>query len=151
MLTLTPIEDFEALDAIYADPWVSKVGHDHRPASPIKHPAARYLGAYVHGKLVGAFLIIESGFIDVDMHALLLRRAVAWSREFGRMCLDNIFANPVIERVNALVLEGLESALNYAVKIGFKPEGFRRNAAMRDGKLVGIYMLGITRAEWGAL
>lgn len=148
MLTLTPLEDSAALASIYADPWISKVGHDHRPAAPIKHPAARYLGAYAHGKLVGAFLIIESGFMELDLHALLSRRALAWCRQFGRLCLDYAFSLSHIERVNAHVIEGLESARNYCLHLGFKLEGFKRNGVLRDGKLVGIHMLGMTRAEW---
>jgi len=151
MLTLTPLEDSAALAKIYADPWISKVGHDHRPAAPIHHPAARYLGAYVHGRLVGAFLIIESGYLELDLHALLSRRALAWCREFGRMCLDHVFGMQHIQRVNANVLEGLESARNYCLHLGFKLEGFKRDAAQVDGKLVGIYMLGMTRREWGVL
>jgi hypothetical protein len=150
MLTLTPLEDSEALCSIYADPWVSKVGHDHRPASPILHPAAKYLGAYVHGKLVGAFLVIESGFIELDLHALLTKKAVPWSRELGRMCLDYAFGLTHIERVTANVLEGLESARNYCMKLGFKYEGFKRNVAHRNGKPIGLYILGMTRAEWSA-
>lgn len=150
MLTIKLLDDQAALNALYADPWISKVGHDHRPASPIIHPAARYLGAYVHGKLVGAFLVIESGFIELDLHALLTRRAVAWSRQLGRLCLDYAFSLPHIQRVTANVLEGLESARNYCLKLGFKYEGFKRNVAQRGGQLIGLHVLGMTRAEWSA-
>jgi hypothetical protein len=150
MLTLKPLEDKAALERIYTDPWITKVGHDHRPAAPIYHTAARYLGAYVGTTLVGAFLVIESGFIEMDMHALLSQKALPWCRDFGRMCLDFIFGHEHIQRVNAMILEGLESACNYAQKIGFKTEGFKRDSAQVGGKLVGIHMLGMTRADWSA-
>jgi hypothetical protein len=150
MLTLTPLEDKAALERIYADPWITKVGHDHRPAAPIYHTAARYLGAHVHGALVGAFLVIESGFIELDLHALLSQKALPWCREFGRMCLDYAFGMAHIQRVSANVLEGLEAARNYCLHIGFKLEGFKRDAAQVGGKLVGIHMLGMTRREWSA-
>lgn len=148
LLELHPLTDTSTLDALYRDPYVARVGHDHRPATPLIHPAAQYLGAHVDGQLVGAFLVIESGFIETDVHALLTRRALPHSRELGRMCLHYIFANPSIERVTAYVIEGLTAARNYCLKLGFKPEGFRRAACVQNGVLLGIYALGMTRNDW---
>jgi hypothetical protein len=112
------------------------------------HPQVRYLGALVDGDLVGAFLIIESGFIELDLHALLTRRALPHSRALGRLCLEHAFNDPAIERVTAYVIEGLTSARNYCLKLGFKTEGLRRNACRRHGHLVGVHILGMTRNEW---
>lgn len=151
MLTVTPLDDQATLAKLYKDPWISKVGHDHRPAAPVIHPAASYLGAYVSGNLVGAFLVIKSEAIGLELHALLTRKALPWCRQLGRLCLDYAFAKPHIQRVTALVIEGLESARNYCLKLGFKLEGFKRNCAQVGGVLVGVYMLGMTRAEWKEL
>jgi hypothetical protein len=147
---LAPIpSDSELIAALYRDPWVSRVGHDHRPASPVHHPSAHYLGAYVHGAFVGAFLVIESGWVELDLHALLSRRALPACREFGRLCLAAAFAwSAEIQRVTAYVLQGLESARNYCRKLGFVDEGMRRDAARINGAPVGVYVLGMTRSEW---
>ena len=152
MLSVQPLDDAKAIAAIYADPYIaSRIGHDHRPAAPIEHPAARYLGAYADGELVGAFLVIESGFIEWDLHALLTRRALPFCRDLGRACIAWCFAQPArIERVTAYVIEGLESARNYCLRLGFRAEGFRRAALCVGGQLRGIYVLGLTRREWGA-
>ncbi len=147
-LSLKPISSPAALAAIYADPYVARVGHDHRLAAPIDHPAASYLGAFVGCELVGAFLIIKSGFIDLDLHALLTRRALPYCRELGRLCLAHAFADGAITRVNANVIEGLEAARNYCLKLGFKTEGFVRDACVRGGRLVGVHSLGMTRQDW---
>lgn len=151
LLELQPLTDQGALAALYRDPYVSRVGHDHRPAAPIEHPNVRYLGARVDGELVGAFLVIESGFIETDLHALLTRRALPHSRALGRLCLDHAFSNPEIERVTAYVIEGLSAARNYCLKLGFKTEGLRRNACRQHGRLVGVHILGMTRNEWEEL
>jgi hypothetical protein len=148
LLELQPLSDQSALAALYRDPYISRVGHDHRPAEPLQHPAVRYLGARVDGELVGAFLIIESGFIEVDVHALLTRRALPHSRALGRLCLGQAFADPSIERITAYVIEGLTKARNYCLKLGFQAEGFRRNACQQKGRLVGVHVLGMTRNEW---
>src|SRR3972149_4516313 len=98
LLELKPIHDPIALAALYYDPYIARVGHDHRPASPIEHEAVRYVGTYADGPLVGAFMVIESGFVELDVHALLTRRALKQSREFGKMMIRPLFENKEIAR-----------------------------------------------------
>ena len=148
LLQINLLTDANLLGELYADPYVARIGHDHRAATPIIHPNARYMGAYVDEQFVGAFLIIESGYIEQDVHALLTRRALAFSRRLGRMCLDYVFSDAGIQRVTAYVIEGLTSAKNYCLKLGFKDEGFRRNVCMKAGKLLGVHVLGMTRKDW---
>lgn len=148
LMELHPLSDQGALAPLFLDPYIARVGHDDRPAAPISHPHVHYLGARVDGELVGAFMVIESGFIEVDVHALLTRRALQHSRVLGRLCLDQLFANPVIERVTAYVIEGLATARNYCLKLGFKAEGVRRNACRQHGQLLGVHILGMTRNDW---
>lgn len=147
-LALKPLNDQAALRALYRDPYIARVGHDHRPAEPIDHPSANYLGAYVSGHLVGAFLVIESGWIELDLHALLTRKALPHCRTLGRMCLAWAFGRQEIQRVTAYVIEGLEAAKNYCLKLGFVAEGFRRSACQQGGRLLGVHVLGMTRRDW---
>ena len=148
MLSLRPLNDLDALAALYADPYIARVGHDHRAAAPIVHPDVHYIGAHVNGALVGAFIVIESGWIEHDVHALLSRRALPWSRQLGAMMLARMFENSALQRITAQVIEGLEAARNYCMRLGFCLEGFKRNALMVGGKLRGVYMLGLTRENW---
>lgn len=148
LLSLKPLSNIDLLRDLYADPYISRVGHDHRRAAPIAHPDARYLGAYVNDDLVGAFLIVESGFIEWDLHALLRKQALQHSRALGSLCLHEVFSHPFIQRVTAYVIEGLATARNYCLKLGFKNEGFRRDACMQGGRLLGVHILGMTRNDW---
>ncbi|WP_323141280.1 GNAT family N-acetyltransferase [Massilia phyllosphaerae] len=148
LLDLQPLSDQGALAPLFLDPYIARVGHDDRPAAPIDHPHVHYLGARVDGELVGAFMVIESGFVEVDVHALLTRRALPHSRALGRLCLAQAFANPEIQRVTAYVIEGLSTARNYCRKLGFKDEGARRQACRKGGRLLDVHILGITRIEW---
>lgn len=147
-IELKPLADMAVLASLYADPYIARVGHDQRPAAPIDHPAARYVGAYVDGVLVGAFLVIESGFIELDLHALLTRAALPYSRRMGRLCLALAFASSEIQRVTAYVIEDLRSAANYCRKLGFVFEGTRRDACIKEGKLLGVHIFGMTRKDW---
>ncbi len=148
LLELHPLTDQGALAPLFLDPYIARVGHDDRPAAPIAHPHVHYLGARVDGELVGAFMLVESGYIEVDVHALLARRALRHSRELGHMCLAHVFGDPCIQRATAYVIEGLTTARNYCLKLGFQHEGFRRSACRQNGRLLGVHILGITRNDW---
>lgn len=150
MLSLSPLTDKTQLERLYADPYILRAGHDYREASPVYHPAASYVGAYVDGSFVGAFLIIEYGEIELEIHALLKREAVLHSRELGRMVISRIFSDVAIKRITAYIIQGLETVRNYCLKLGFQYEGMRRDAVMIRGQLLGVHVMGITRKDWGS-
>jgi len=135
------------LKALYRDPYISRVGHDYRPASPIDHPLVTYLSAWVDDVFVGAFMAIQQTAIEIEVHALLKRKAIMRSRELGMAFIDWCFTKP-IERITAWVIEGLESAKNYCLRLGFTFEGVRRSACIQNGSLKNLYMLGMTRQQW---
>jgi hypothetical protein len=135
---------------VYSDPYITKIGHDHRPASPIQHPNATYLSAWVDGKFSGAFLVIKQSAVELELHALLKKSALKESRNLGMACLAWAFAQPIL-RVTAYIIEGLEMAKNYCIKLGFKIEGCRRSACVQNGIVKDVYVLGMTRQEWSAI
>ncbi len=137
------------LESVYSDPYIVKVGHDHRPAAPIHHPAVTYLSAWVGKTFAGAFMAVRFSPIEIELHALLKRSAVKHSRDLGQVCLEWAFSRP-IQRVTAYVIEGLESAKNYCIKLGFKEEGCRRAACLQNGAIRDVYVLGMTRLDWGS-
>lgn len=151
MLSLSPLTDKTELERLYADPYISRIGHDEREASPVYHPAASYVGAYVDGSLVGAFLVIEFGDIEREIHSLLKRSAVFHSRKLGQMVIDLLFSDAIVKRITAYIIQGLESARNYCLKLGFQYEGMRRDACMVRGQLLGVHVMGITRKDWEKL
>lgn len=137
----------EHLQQVYSDPRIAKVGHDHRPAAPVIHPAATYLSAWIGDQFAGAFLAIRYSPVEIELHSLLLRSAVTRSRDLGAACIDWAFSHPIL-RVTAYVIDGLESARNFCLKLGFREEGRRRMACVQGGNPKDIHILGITRGEW---
>ena len=136
------------LKEVYSDPYIIKVGHDGRAAEPVDHPLARYLSAWVGDKFAGAFLVIAFSPFEVELHAFLKKEYLKHSRELGKACIAFAFSHKSVLRVTAFIIEGLEMAKNYCLKLGFKHEGTRRNACMQDGKIKDVYVMGMTRAEW---
>lgn len=135
---------------VYLDPYITRVGHDHRAAAPIQHPNATYLSAWVGGSFAGAFIAIKQSAVELELHALLKKSALKQSRHLGVACLAWAFAQPIL-RVTAYIIEGLESAKNYCIKLGFKEEGRRRCACVQGGVVKDVYVLGMTRQDWGAV
>lgn len=147
-LALEHVQNLDTLTGLFKDPYIAKIGHDHRALAPIQHPHVKYLSAKLDGQQVGAFMIVESGFVEIDIHAMLSKQAIEYSRDFGRLCLIWAFAQKHINRVTAYIIEGLGSAKNYCLKLGFKNEGMRREACLKNGRLVGVHVLGMTRRDW---
>jgi len=133
---------------VYTDPYITKVGHDNRPAAPIQHPNVTYLSAWVDGKFAGAFMAIKFSSLEIEWHSFLKKTSIPYSRSLGKSFLDWAFTANPIERVTAYIIQGLETAKNYGLRLGMKYEGCRRNACIQNGVLKDIYILGITREEW---
>lgn len=148
MLAVTEGITEEHLAEIYSDSYIQKVGHDGRSASPVIHPLATYLSAWIDDKFAGAFLVIKQSIYEFELHALLKRDAIRHSRSLGIECINWSFSHKDVLRVTAYVIEGLEMAKNYCLKIGFKHEGTRRHACRVNGTPSDVYVMGITREEW---
>jgi len=146
--SVKPVSDIAAIRSVITDPWIAaKVRHDHRVSDYIDHPDVSYLGCFDGDELAGVFMLIRD-FIEVQIHAYIRRPWTRYGREWGRAALAHAFACPDVQRVSALIAEGLESVVNYCRKLGFVYEGFQRQAIQKDGRLVGIHLLGMTREEW---
>ena len=137
------------LAAVYGDDYITeRVGDDFFPPKPVKHPMVKYLSAWVDGVFSGAFMFVFQTPIDVEAHALLKRGAVKYSRELGKAAQEWVFGDERVQRLSAAVPEGLETARNYALRMGFVEEGRKRMAHQRNGEVRDIYMLGMTREDW---
>lgn len=138
----------EHLADIYSDPYILRVGHDHRPAGYIDHPMVKYLSSWVDGAFAGAFMIVKVNQVEWDAHALLKKSSLRYSRDIGTKCAEWIFSHAEVLRITAYVIEGLESARNYCMRLGFKLEGERRSAFVVNGRPKKVYILGLLRSEW---
>lgn len=149
MIAVRPLRDPAAVDRILQDPWIApKLRHGDREPGYIDHPLLDYFGAYVGGDFVGVFTAIDFSSWEVEVHAALLRRALPHSRALGRMFLDQLFRRPELQRVTAHVLGDLLTAANYCRRLGFVDEGARRNAVVKEGRVLPVLTLGMTRSDW---
>ncbi len=141
----------ENLAQIYADPFMSRIADDGQQMYPVFHELAQYLSAWIDGVFVGAYLVIRYSPTEYEAHSLLMRAATKQSRALGALLLEWIFGHDSVLRVTGYIRDGLTSAINHCLLMGFTYEGFRRNAVLYNGIPTGIHILGITRQEWVAL
>ncbi|MCK5023229.1 MAG: GNAT family N-acetyltransferase [Candidatus Aenigmarchaeota archaeon] len=140
-------DELKELINIYSDPYIKQISHDHREANIIVHPNVTYLAAKINNKIVGAFLAIKTNPTEIELHSLLTKKAIKHSRELGSLCIDWAFSFTEVQRVTANIIQGLEKAKNYCLKLGFVHEGTKRDALLKNGKLKDVYILGITRKQ----
>lgn len=62
--------------------------------------------------------------------------------------LDHAFGAAALEKLNCEVLEINPAVIKMHQKFGFVIEGVRRENIIRDGKRIGVVLLGITKSEW---
>lgn len=136
------------LQRLYADPYIQRVGWDEVPAQPINHPAVQYLSALVYGNFAGAFMAVRFSDREIEMHSLIRKEYIKDSRELGGMALDWAFAQDGVQRVTAYIISDLVSAMNYCLKLGFKFEGIRREACVKNGVPLDVHIFGILKNEW---
>jgi len=141
----------EHLAQTYTDPLMSRVSDDGQQMYPVFHELAQYLSAWVDDVFVGAYLVIRYSRFEYEAHSLLTTKATLHARKLGALLLEWVFGHDEVLRVTGYIRDGLTSAINHCLRMGFVREGFRRNAVLCNGVPTGIHILGITREDWGKL
>jgi RimJ/RimL family protein N-acetyltransferase len=70
--------------------------------------------------------------------------AVAIERQF----IDFAFETVGLEKLSAAVLEGNLHVVGLHKKFGFEEEGFRSSEIIRNGKRIGLHLLGLQKDRW---
>lgn len=148
MLALTVGVTQDNLNKVYSDPYItSRISHEDRAPEPVIHPLVTYLSAWVNNIFAGCFMVIKYTEIEYEVHSLLFREYLSVSRDLATMFIEWCFSHP-IERLTAYIIDGLNTAINFCLKLGFKREGARRNACKQNGQLKDVIILGLTREDW---
>ena len=97
---------------------------------------------------LGVYLIHRHNAVTYEIHTCLL--PAAWgnkSKKAGKLVLDWIFQNTPCQKVITQVPEDNSLALRYAIRCGMVQEGVNRASFLKNGKLLDMTQLGITKKE----
>ena len=134
----------ENLNTIYSSPYI--VGAI-KSNTPVNNPLAKYISAFIDNEFLGCFLTINFSKHEIEIHSLLLEKALPYSRELGRMILSKCFNENDIMRITAPIRETSHTVKNYVKKLGFKLEGIKRNATIENDKPISVEYYGLLRGE----
>jgi hypothetical protein len=137
----------EELQQVYQNNYVLSVFGELHIKEPIISEIVKYHSCYINNEFVGCFLEIMRSPIESEVHSLLFKKAAKNCRELAFIFIRQLFASKPIERVCTQVMEIHRSVINFCLKIGFKIEGFKQNADLKDGMLQNLIMFRILRSE----
>jgi hypothetical protein len=137
----------EELKQVYQNDYVLSVFGELHTREPIKSDIVKYHSCYVDGDFVGCFLEIMRSPIESEVHSLLFKSAVKHCRALALIFIRQLFASKPIARVFTQVMSIHRSVINFCIKIGFKIEGLKQNADLKDGVLQNMIMFRILRGE----
>lgn len=137
------------LKELYSDPYIVRAfKQDNRDFKPQKHPLIKYYSAFNNDTFLGCFMFINFSHNEIEAHSMLNKKGMIYSRELGRMFLEECFSATEITRVTTYIPNDLSKAINYVKKCGFKEEGIKRDSIYRNNKLLNNVILGITRKDF---
>ena len=147
-----PINDAFLINSIYLHPDIAdRILHDDIDQFYVEHQSVNYLAAYVDQKLVGVFMLMKRVTprvkMDCEIHIAILKEFRRYHRLLCELCLDSVFESG-FQRITLTVTDYARSMVNLALKLGFKYEGCKRHAFLKNGIFWDLHMLGMIRAEW---
>lgn len=147
ILAVSENATIEQLQQVYQNEYVLSVFGELHTREPIESEIVKYHSCYIDGNFVGCFLEIMRSPIESEVHSLLFKSAAKHCRKLALIFINQLFDSKPIARICTQVMYIHRSVINFCLKIGFKIEGFKENADLKDGKLQSLVMMRILRNE----
>jgi len=101
-----------------------------------------------NGSVAGAYRLKSILARTVEIHAFMLPE---YRNDYSKLsgvrilewCLDNLD----FDKITTVIPQLYKNIYHFTKAMGFKEEGFNRSSFLKDGKLHGMYCMGITKQE----
>lgn len=130
---------------------ISRIEYDSCTPSYIDHHLAKYYSAWNKEEFLGLILCVRYNKFEIEMHSLLKKESIPYSREIGKLIIKEMFSDKDVLRITAPVQCNLKSTMNFLEKIGFVKEGIKKDAIIKKEIITDIYIYGITKTKWGVI
>lgn len=147
ILTVSENSSDKELRHVYENDYVLSAFGELHTREPIKSDIVKYHSCYVNGDFVGCFLEIMRSPIESEVHSLLFKSAAKHCRELALIFVRQLFESKSIVRVCTQVMHCHRSVINFCLKIGFKYEGIKECADIKNGELQHLILFRILRGE----
>lgn len=134
---------------LFDDAIVDKIAQDSDDGFDLELTDSElWLSIHDGGKLVGVCAFDNVRGICCDIHPYILPEHRIKSRDAVSAALTYLFSNHAqIHKVNATIPVIYPKVRNFALKIGFVPEGINRRSFMKHGVIYDQWVVGIMRSE----
>lgn len=100
------------------------------------------------GLIAGVYNLAKIRQRAFEVHAYMLPEfRESYSKLSGYRFLEWCVNNVEFDKINTMIPKTAKHVWHFTKKFGFKDEGFDRKSFLKDGKLVGQYIIGITKEE----
>jgi len=139
----------EMIEETYSDKYIlSCIEYDYGTPSYINHPLAKYYSAWYKEEFLGLILCVRYNKYEIEMHSLLKKESIQYSREIGKLIIEEMFSDKDVLRITAPVQGNLKSTMNFLEKIGFVKEGIKKDAIIKKEIVTDMHIYGITKTQW---
>ena len=139
----------EMIEETYSDKYIlSCIEYDSSTPSYIDHPLAKYYSSWNKEEFLGLILCVRYNKFEIEMHSLLKKESIPYSRDIGKLIIEEMFSDKDVLRITAPVQGNLKSTMNFLEKIGFVKEGIKKDAIIKKEIVTDIYIYGITKTKW---
>ena len=145
-ISLEPIT-IDKANEIIDDEMLSRISQDgDQKELPRKYT---YIGCNLDGKLIGFFALREESKSTIDLHINIKKIYRGYARIFSRLLLDNLFRSSNVNRVETEIPDLYKDVLKFAHSMGFKKEGVKREAFLKNNNWHDKIIVGLTRSDYG--
>jgi RimJ/RimL family protein N-acetyltransferase len=144
--------DYQLIKSVVDHPAVRRSIRDDFAASedwqPVIHPTVRYLLCRDGDEVLGLFVVVFVSAVLFLIHLMFLPSA--WGERSRRALKEGIellWNNSKCQRITGEVLETNIAALKAMTAAGFETWGVNRKSAIKGGRLVDVYHVGLSRPE----
>jgi len=145
MIRLAEISESDLIEIYSRDDIFSTVRYDCSSKKDIRKEVGD-IGIYCNDVLIGVATARPDTPYAVNFHPVILPEHRKYARAAMTACLDLLFKRSI--KVNVRIPETEIRLIKFALAFGFTEEGFERGSVIKDGKIIGRVILGMTREEF---
>ncbi len=97
--------------------------------------------------IIGVILMHTDTSVSIKMHPYLRKEHREKGRKMMKAFYEWVLENTDVMKVNVTIPINQNIVVNFAKKVGFQKEGKSRLSYLKDGQLIDLQHLGITRIE----
>jgi len=108
-----------------------------------------YIGCFKGRNPAGFISLKKVTKTTIEIHINIQKKYRGYARIFSNQVLDNLFKDPLINRIESNIPIIYPDVIKFVQKLGFIIEGEKRESFLKDGNLHNLITIGLLRGDYG--